>query len=346
VLPLQKPLIIPIFIPHSGCPHRCVFCNQSIITDTKQKLPGRKEIKKITDKYLQFKGRRDLVQLAFFGGNFLGLDTSYIIELLNITRELKQASKIDSVRFSTRPDTISEARLDLIKKFPVSCIELGVQSMNDKVLLLSNRGHSSRCTIDAASLLKKYEYETGMQIMVGLPGEDKKSTLKGAMDILCLKPDFIRIYPLVVIRGSLIADWYESGRYTPLKLDQAITIVKKIYTMFKNKNIPVIRMGLQTSEILESTGNILAGPWHPAFGHLVLSELFFDKAETKIKNLLSKGFNGNAIALKVHPSSDSRLRGYKNNNLKKLNQIFPGITFSIKGDILMGKESLKADFFH
>ena len=156
--PSQKPLVIPVFIPHSGCPHMCAFCNQSIITNTKSNLPDKKKILEITNEYLSYKGKRKTVQLAFFGGNFLGLDSSYIIEVLDITSKLKQENKIDSVRFSTRPDTISKTSLDLIKDFPVSTIELGVQSMDDDVLALSNRGHTAQATIDAASLLKEYGF--------------------------------------------------------------------------------------------------------------------------------------------------------------------------------------------
>ena len=162
----------------------CAFCNQSIITNTKHRLPDAETINEITNEYLNFKGTRSPVQLAFFGGNFLGLDPSYILEVLDIALTLTQNNKIDSVRFSTRPDTISKANLDLIKNFPVSTIELGVQSMDDEVLALSNRGHNTQSTIDAVSLLKEYRFEIGMQMMVGLPKDDNESMLKSAYEIL------------------------------------------------------------------------------------------------------------------------------------------------------------------
>ncbi|MCK5542360.1 MAG: radical SAM protein [Desulfobacterales bacterium] len=318
----------------------CAFCNQSIITNTKHSLPDGEKIEKITNKYLNFKGKRSPVQLAFFGGNFLGLDPPYIFKLLNIASKLKENNKIDSVRFSTRPDTISKASLDLIKDFPVSTIELGVQSMNDEILALSNRGHTSQCTIDAASLLKEHGFEIGMQMMVGLPKENTNQTLQSAKDILNLKPDFLRIYPLIVLKGSLIANWYESGIYKPLKLDECVNLVKKIYMLFNDQNIPIIRMGLQASEMLQDDSSMIAGPWHPAFGHLVLSEIFFDKTKIKIKNKLIKNPDTNVITLKINPSSESKLRGDKNTNIMRLKQIFPKIDFRIDTDTLISKESV------
>ncbi len=344
---LKKPLIIPIFIPHSGCPHMCAFCDQSIITNTKPRLPDQDKIEEITNEFLGFKGKRSPVQLAFFGGNFLGLDPSYIRKVLNIASKLKQSNKIDSVRFSTRPDTISKVNLDLIKEFPVSTIELGVQSMNDEVLAISNRGHTSQCTIDAASLLKEYGYEIGMQMMVGLPDETASLTLKSAKAILNLKPDFLRIYPLIVLKGSLVADWYNSGKYEPLNLDECVSIVKKIYILFNDQNIPIIRMGLQSSEMSLNDNSLVAGPWHPAFGHLVLSEIFFDASKSIINSILTKNPDNNSIILKIHPSAESKLRGDKNHNLRKLKQIFPKIIFKIERDISIDKESVGAEsFFH
>jgi histone acetyltransferase (RNA polymerase elongator complex component) len=320
----------------------CAFCNQSIITNTKNSLPDGKEIEKITEEYLNYKGERNPVQLAFFGGNFLGLDHSYILELLNIALKLKQNKKIDSIRFSTRPDTISETNLNLLKGFPVSTIELGVQSMNDKILALSSRGHTSQCTIDAVSLLKEYGFEVGMQMMVGLPNEGKDLTLKSTTAIISLKPDFIRIYPLIVLKGSLIANWYKSGRYKPLRLEECVTLVKKIYTLLDDQNIPVIRMGLQASEMLQDENSMIAGPWHPAFGHLVLSEIFFDRAKRAIRDRLIVNPEINTITLKINPLAESKLRGDKNNNMLKLKEIFPKINFIIQTDILINKESINA----
>ena len=339
--PSQKPLVIPIFIPHYGCPHTCAFCNQSIITNTRHRLPDTKTIIDIVNDYLNYKGVRNPVQLAFFGGNFLGLDKDYIIEVLSVASELKMDGKIDSVRFSTRPDTISKTTLELIKHFPVSTIEIGVQSMNDKVLLSSNRGHTAQSTINAVSLIKGYGFEIGMQLMVGLPQDNDESALKSAREILSLGPDFIRIYPLIVLKGSLIANWYKSGKYKPLSLDQCVHLVKQIYTLFNDKDIPVIRMGLQASEMLQDDDSMIAGPWHPAFGHLVLSEIFFDKVKKSIEKILTDNPDILDVSIEVNPVSESNLRGNKNNNIAKLKTLFPKINMRIDTNSLINKEEIR-----
>ncbi len=320
----------------------CAFCNQSIITNAKHKLPDKNTIIGITNEYLKFKGKRKPVQLAFFGGNFLGLDPEYIVMALDIAAELKCNNKIDSIRFSTRPDTISDKTLDMIKNFPVSTIELGVQSMNNKVLAAALRGHTAESTINATLLLKKYELEIGMQMMVGLPEDTDKSAMETARKILELTPDFIRIYPLIVLQGSLMAKWYKSGRYEPLSIDECVSLVKKIYLLFNDQSIPVIRMGLQASELLQDNNYMIAGPWHPAFGHLVLSEIFFDRAKELIQKNIAMDPDNTTITLKIHPSSESRLRGDKNMNIKALKNIFTNFDIIIKTDITLNKEFITA----
>ncbi|MCP3898422.1 MAG: hypothetical protein GY707_01660 [Desulfobacteraceae bacterium] len=217
--------------------------------------------------------------------------------------------------------------------------------MNDNILKLSNRGHTSQCTIDATYLLKEYGYEVGMQMMVGLPNETESLIFKSAKAILGLKPDFLRIYPLIVLKGSRIADWYKSGKYKPLNLNKCVSLVKQIYMLFNDQNIPIIRMGLQASEMLQDGSSMIAGPWHPAFGHLVLSEIFFDKSKSVINNILIENPDHNNIVLKVHPSEESKLRGDKNNNIIKLKQIFPEIDFKIDPDTSISKDSVNAELF-
>ncbi len=334
---MSKPLIIPIFIPHFGCPHQCAFCNQSIITNKKSLLPDADTIKCEVESYLKFKGTRTKVELAFFGGNFLGLKKDEILNLLNCTQEFIKKKSIDSIRFSTRPDTISTENLEFIKQFDVSTIELGVQSMDDDVLLKAIRGHTAYDTIKAVALLKKYKFQVGIQMMVGLPSDTDKNALKNANEIAKLCPDFIRIYPLMVLKGSLIAKWYQLGQYTPMTLEKCVSLVKDIFKVFNKKDIPVIRMGLQASDILQDSNSMLAGPWHPAFGHLVFSEIFFDKIFDLI-NDLSKTKLSKIITLRVHPSSLSRLRGDKNYNMERLKVIYPFTSFKTKTDDSLNKD--------
>ena len=331
---MVKPLVIPLFIPHSGCPHQCAFCNQSIITNQKSKLPDKDQIDDIITQYLQYKGKRERVELAFFGGNFLGLSHKDILKLLKTVNPYIINNKIDGIRFSTRPDTINPATLDLISPFRISAIELGVQSMNDTVLLKSRRGHTAWDTIKAVELLKKYSFKIGVQVMVGLPGDNEDSLLKSTKQVTELKPDFARIYPLMVLKGSLIEQLYKKGLYQPLRLEESVKLVKQMYQIFNAANIDVIRMGLQASDMMEDKSLVIAGPWHPAFGHLVFSRIFYDMICRKIDQNpgLLKSEN---LILNVHPKSESRLRGDKNSNLKKLKLRYPGIDFLVCLDNLM-----------
>ena len=255
--------------------------------------------------------------------------------LLAEAAEYVTAGQADSIRFSTRPDTINPQRLASIKNFPVSTIELGVQSMNNSVLKNSNRGHTAEDTIKAVQLLKEYEYEVGVQLMVGLPGDNAERLLASARGVARLKPDFIRIYPTVVLAGSPLAAGYKKGDYVPLSLTEAVRQVKNLYLLFTNENIPVIRMGLQATDDFSDRSVLLAGPYHPAFGHLVYSEIFLEMAMSAIK---SENPKGDTVALHVHPRSVSKMRGQENGNIKKL-----GEKFNLRSVKIIPDDSLKED---
>ncbi len=257
--------------------------------------------------------------------------------MLHETDKLVKKGIVDSIRFSTRPDSINKESLDLIKTFPVTTIELGVQSMDDQVLMMSKRGHRSEDTKKAFILLKQTGYNIGMQMMVGLPGDNEFKSFETARKITELSPDFVRIYPTVVLKGSLLARWYEKGEYKPLPLERCVTVVKNLYLLFKKNKIPVIRMGLQASRDLEKDASILAGPYHPAFGHLVFSELFFDMAASEIikSNNIKK-----TVSIKVHPRSISKIRGLKNKNIKTLKKKFCFTSIKIIPDASVEQDRL------
>jgi histone acetyltransferase (RNA polymerase elongator complex component) len=239
------------------------------------------------------------------------------------------AGKIDGIRFSTRPDTVDKDRLDLISPYPVTTIELGVQSMDDQVLKTANRGHTSADTINAVTLLKQKKYKTGLQMMTGLPGDSETKASDTARAIIALKPDFVRIYPTLVIKNSPLAKIYKKGLYVPLTLEDCVTQLKNLYLLFQKHQIPVIRMGLQASSELDSGDAVLAGPYHPALGHMVFSKIMLDKA----KQLLSaKKTINDRMTISVHPANLSRMQGLHKNNLKILKQMFEIRTLIIKTD--------------
>jgi histone acetyltransferase (RNA polymerase elongator complex component) len=294
------------------------------------------QVRSTVESFLKYKSaRRGIVQIAFFGGNFLGIDIDEIKRLLAEAAVFVEAGRVNSIRFSTRPDTIDPERLDIIKNFPVSTVELGVQSMDDRVLARTKRGHNSADTVKAVQCLREFDYEIGVQLMVGLPGDDPGRMRATARRVAELKPDFIRIYPTVVVAGSPLAKLYKEGRYRPLPLKEAVTQVKELYRFFSRRNIQVIRMGLQATADLEKGSTILAGPYHPSFGHLVYSEIFLDKAISAIESVNPKGY---AVTLHVHPRSVSKMRGLKNVNITRLNKKFPLQSVEIVPD-----HSLKED---
>jgi histone acetyltransferase (RNA polymerase elongator complex component) len=258
-------------------------------------------------------------QISFFGGTFLGIGKEKILAYLGVATSFVARGQAAGIRFSTRPETITPAMLDLIQPFPVNAIELGVQSMDDDVLLLSQRGHTALDTRRAVEHLKERGYAIGLQMMVGLPGQDEASVMTTAREIAGLLPDFVRIYPTIVLKNSRLETWYQNGSYEPITLDAAVNQVKKLYGFFGDKQIPVIRMGLQASESLDFTGTVVAGPYHPAFGHLVHSEIFFDKASAKLSQETPPIHK---TVFFVHPNSISKMRGLKNANIKRLKTLF------------------------
>jgi len=334
----RRPFIIPVFLPHAGCPHQCVFCNQTSITGVRRDMVSPENVERQILEFLDYKENdRRPVQVAFYGGNFLGLEKDYIERLLNVSTKFVKYKKIDAIRFSTRPDTIDHERIEIIKNYPVTTVEIGAQSMDDRVLDMAKRGHSAFDTQQAVTLLKNRHYQIGLQIMVGLPKEDEAISLSTAYRISELEPDFVRIYPTIVLKRSLLARWYENGTYRPWSLERSVAHVKTLYLFFKKKNIPVIRMGLQASEDLDSGAAILAGPYHPAFGHLVHSEIFMDMATELMENM---AFPKDSVTLKVHPKSISKMRGLKNKNVNALKKRFLLQSLNIVPDPSIGEDKL------
>ena len=334
-----KPFIVPIFLPQAGCPHQCVFCNQFSITGADVSLPGKEEIRRRINQYLTYKNkaRRGLTQIAFYGGNFLGMEKQYIDLCLTTAQQYVTEGEVDSIRFSTRPDTINEGTIDTITRFSVATVEIGAQSMDDHVLRRSNRGHTALQIQQAATILKEHHFQTGIQMMVGLPGDSKPTIIETTSKIISLSPDFVRIYPTIVLSNSPLARLYKNGTYQPLPLASAVSIVKTIFLRFIKNRIPVIRMGLQPSVDFEMNGKILAGPFHPSFGHLVYSEIFLDKLLSIIK---TENWPENNLSIFVHPKNISMVRGIKNRNKTFLNQLYPKSSITISGQAALEPNDL------
>lgn len=269
---MKKFKIIPIFVPHKGCPHQCSFCNQRHITGQLIEMTAEKA-REIIKMYLTtIDSEKNRVEIAFFGGSFTAIDMQSQNELLNVALEYKNIGRVHGIRLSTRPDYITDEILQNLKDKGVTEIELGVQSMCEDVLKLNNRGHSPQDVIDASKLVKNYGFTLGLQMMVGLIGDTRETSIYTAGEIARLKPDFVRIYPTLVFKNTDLYDEYKNGRFRPLTLNEAVDICADIVKIFDKENIKVIRLGLLMSDE-EAKSNFVAGPHHPRFRELVEKQM-------------------------------------------------------------------------
>lgn len=270
----KKHYIIPIFVPHEGCPHNCVFCNQNSITGVHSNING-SFVQSTVENYLKtIEKDNAIVEVSFFGGTFTAISREKQNELLSSVRKYKEDGEINYIRLSTRPDYINPEILSNLKSNLVDIIELGVQSMDDEVLKQSGRGHNSNDVIEASKLIRKYEFILGHQIMVGLPGDNFEKDIYTTKKIIELKPDMCRIYPALVIKDTPMEVMYNGGTYKPYSLDEATEISKIIYIMLYSNNINVIRVGLQPTEEINEGKEVVAGPFHPAFRELIESKIY------------------------------------------------------------------------
>ena len=295
----KKQVTIPIFIPHMGCPHCCVFCNQWRISSASRK-PDADIIKETIELYRsRISPSVRKVELAFFGGSFTAIPSEEQIMLLSSVKPYVDEGIIDSLRISTRPDCITREKLDLLAEYNVETVELGVQSFNDQVLKYAERGHSSEDVFRAMEILGLYKFRTGIQLMPGLPGDSFAISRDSAVIAADLAPDDARIYPLVVLKGTKIEEMYTEKKYKPLSIEEAVEVSAEMYKIFAEKEINVIRIGLHPLDLEDET--VVAGPYHTALGFLVKSRYRRYILEEAVKNL--KGdYSGKDVLTLVIPS--------------------------------------------
>lgn len=307
---MKSKYIIPIFVPHRGCNNQCVFCNQRKISGQIKDLTA-KEVKDIIDNYLSINNEVNYtnIQVAFYGGSFTGIEKEKQIEFLKIAKQYIDDKKIDSVRLSTRPDYIDEDILSYLKEYGVKTIELGVQSLNEKVLIASKRGHNSEVVEKSAILIKENGFELGLQMMLGLPSSNKEFEIETANRIIQLKPNIVRIYPTLVIKDTQLEEMYNQGVYVPYTIEEAVDICAEILPKFEENNITVIRIGLQATDNINDGKDVVAGPFHPAFGEMVRQRIFRNQIEERIKEL-----NSNCIMVKCNRKDVSKVLGNRRSN--------------------------------
>ncbi len=297
---------IGIFIPHLACPHTCVFCNQVKISG-KGKAPTPSEVREILKKAVKgLKGKK--AEIAFFGGSFTAIEKDLMVEYLKVANEFLAYGEITGIRASTRPDAVDEEIIEILKKYNVTDLELGAQSMDDEILAASERGHTAEDTVKASRLLKEAGIRLILQFMPGLPLDTPEKTLETARKILEIKPFGVRIYPTLVIKNTKLETLYNEGKFTPYSLETAVDLTAEMYELFNENGIKVIRMGLHSDISPES---IVAGPYHAAFGELVYSEIY----RKKIDAIMQKKQTRNPV-FEVCPNELSMALGQKKKNLK------------------------------
>lgn len=311
----MKRVIVPFFIVHQGCPHTCIFCNQAKISGGTGVLPDAEAIVSRIAAFRQTAGVQDM-EVAFYGGTFTSLPFTLQEQLLSPLQPLLERGDISSVRISTRPDAVDRNSAEFLRSRGVKTIELGIQSLDDAVLVRAGRGHTARDAAEACRLLVESGFTVGLQLMPGLPGDTPSTAIATMKRAVSLRPGFFRIYPALVIAGTEMERMYRSGDYQPMTLSRAVSTCKVMLLEALRASIPVVRIGLQSSREIQSGGSVVAGPWHPAFRQLVEAELFFDLM-TKLTTDISPG---SQVIFSSAPSRVSDVTGQQRANIRRLSR--------------------------
>ena len=318
---------ISIFIPHAGCPYQCAFCNQRTIT-AQQKLPHAEDVRYICSKALSEMPDISDTEIAFFGGSFTAIPESYMLELLEAAQEFIGTDKFSGIRISTRPDCISRKILEILKKYHVTAIELGAQSMSNSVLKANYRGHTAEQVIKAAKLIQHDGFSLGLQVMFGLYKSTWADELETGWQIRDLHPDTVRIYPVVILKGTKLAEYYQSGYYSLFPFAEAVAFIGQQMMQYQEAGIRVIKCGLHASEFVENA--MLGGYYHPAFRELCENHIYLQKINSLIVNALD---NGQPVpeVFAVRPDCISKATGQKKANLNYFQETYQ-IKIKITGD--------------
>ena len=307
---MKKHVNIPIFIPHLACPNACTFCNQRIISATRQ-APDIQTTHKIIQEAISTIEKDQSCEIAFFGGSFTGIEINKMREYLHCANQYRE--HISGIRLSTRPDYITPEILDVLQEYAVTTIELGMQSMSESVLYRCKRGHRPQDTRYASALIRERGFSLVLQMMVGLPGDSPSGVMQTAREVISMNPDAVRIYPCVVLKNTELCNEYLSGQYSPITLDDAVDLCAQLRFLFEEHDIPIIRMGLFAEPGL-SGEDYVAGPYHPAFGELVENACYY--------RLLAEALNGHEnrpfVTVWVADGERSKVIGQKRRNVIQL----------------------------
>lgn len=315
---------IGLFVPHAGCLHCCSFCNQKTISGSVKELTQADVIKACETAIKSGNAEPESSEIAFFGGSFTAIEEDYMISLLEAAKKYIDEKYFKGVRISTRPDCIDERKLKILKEYSVTAIELGAQSMSDRVLLLNERGHSAEAVRKASRLIKDYGFSLGLQMMTGLYGSCYESDVYTAEELIALQPDTVRIYPTIVLENTALAKKLASGEYVAQTLEEAVELCSRLLLMFSENNIKVIRLGLHSGGNVEE--GYIAGAYHPAFRELCEGRIYLEK----ILKVLENKDRQKQYIIEVPEKSISKAVGQSKRNEKALKN--KGFYCKIKGN--------------
>jgi len=324
-------MIIPFFIQNRGCPHRCIFCNQQISGD---QGPADWTDETFHEKIRTFLASRNRkprqaegLQIAFYGGNFTGLAVAEQDRLLGLAHRHVENGAVEGIRISTRPDALHIPDMERLAAFGVKTIELGAQSFINQVLEASQRGHTAEDVERAIRLLKDRGFEVILHLMVGLPADDRAGFGETVARTIAMRPDGVRIHPTLILTDTPLAEDFRRGSYRPLSLNEAVDICKEACLRFQAAGIPVIRLGLQTTDMMTSPGALLGGPYHSAFGSLVYGAIWLEQA---VQLLDGADVRNKRLMMYVPAGQESAFRGINNCNIEQLQKRFQFAEIEIK----------------
>ena len=319
----MKHINIALFVVHKGCPHMCSFCNQRSISGSQTDLTA-EDVHSAAQTAIGSLSQSEAEggEIAFFGGSFTMVERSYMLSLLEAAYEYIQKGIFKGIRISTRPDGISREICEILKKYGVTAVELGAQSLDDRVLALNDRGHTAEQVCDACALLKEYGFEIGLQMMTGLYGSEDADSIDTAEKIVALKPDTVRIYPTVVLKGTRLSELMRSGEFIPKGIPETVELCARLIPMFEDAGIKVIRVGLHSGGSVED--GFEGGAYHPALRELCEGRIYFNYALGELEKL-----GEGSYTLFVSPKEISKMTGQKKQNLIQLRE--KGYDCEVKG---------------
>jgi histone acetyltransferase (RNA polymerase elongator complex component) len=269
----------------------------------------------LSDEYVRraLREERSPVELCFFGGSFARLKPESLTRFLETVRDAPVGSM---VTFSSYPGDFGGERgilaVEILKKYPIGTIELGIPSLDPKVLKICGRDDNPAEIKRSVEFLRGEGFHLGVQAMIGLPGQTAESALRGVASLGSMmfgaKWDF-RLYPCLVLRGTELENMYKRGEYFPLDIEEASRQGGRLLLEAEKFGFNVIRVGLHDSRQLKNS--VSAGPYHPAFGELAISE-------KRALSLSSQNPNG---PWKIERPALSQLTGHSGRGLRRLAEL-------------------------